>query len=109
MPLEHCRKCGEPVGAKLKRCPECGEANPTPSRRDFVTSFDDQAVELPCPSCAGRSRRTLAWLREEPEFFECDHCGSKVYLDGIEEFTDSLDEIETAEEELRDSVTDPEP
>ena len=43
--------------------------------------LDGADIDLPCPKCGKKTEKTWRWLKDEPEFFVCSSCQTKVVLD----------------------------
>jgi transposase-like protein len=64
--------------------------------------FDDGEVELPCPKCARKTKRTLGRLRREKKF-KCAGCGSDVDVD-TKELEQSMRSIGQSFDSLKRSL-----
>jgi DNA-directed RNA polymerase subunit RPC12/RpoP len=41
--------------------------------------FDNQSIDIPCPGCGHKTRKTIAWLKSH-RHYTC-RCGSRIDLD----------------------------
>lgn len=64
--------------------------------------FETQQVGLPCPKCAHRAEKTIAWIKANDDFL-CEACGTHVSMKS-EQLLAGIKKAEKGIEKLRKSL-----
>lgn len=56
--------------------------------------FDDQTIDIPCPNCGAKAKKSVAWIRRHDEI-TCAGCGAAITLKA-DELIRGLDEAQRA-------------
>ena len=59
--------------------------------------LESQSIEVPCPQCGKKAKKTIGWIKAHSEY-TCAGCNNTVKLDRNK----FLREIEKAEKSIRD-------
>lgn len=61
-----------------------------------------RTIDVPCPNCAHKIKRSLAWLEGDPQFV-CENCGRTVQINAAD-FRKGLDQVDASVERLRQAI-----
>jgi transcription initiation factor TFIIIB Brf1 subunit/transcription initiation factor TFIIB len=61
--------------------------------------FDGHEIEVPCPKCGQKTKKTIGWLRDHAEMI-CAGCGVTIVLKD-EGFRAGLDQADEAMKKVR--------